>query len=333
MKAEIRSVEFAPGKTLSVELGRLAKQSHGAAVVRMGDTMVLSTVVSNYEAKEGQDFFPLTVEFREAFAAGGKFPGGFIKREGRPSEKEILSCRLIDRTIRPLFPEGYYNETQVICQVISSDAENDADVLAGVATSISIMVSDIPFESPSAMVRVGRINGEYIVNPTVQETRTSDFDLIVGGTMDSIAMVEGEFQESSEKEMLDAIAIGHEAIRKLCKFQLELQKEFGKEKREFTTPQPDAALVADVTAIVGNRYEEVSLAKLAKKEYSEATSAIKSEVKEALAEKYPDQEKAISEICHTLQEQALRKMILDHKQRLDGRKPDEIRAIWTEVGY
>jgi polyribonucleotide nucleotidyltransferase len=333
MKAEIRTVEFAPGKTLSVELGRLAKQSHGSSVVRLGDTMVLSTVVSNYEAKEGQDFFPLTVEFREAFAAGGKFPGGFIKREGRPSEKEILSCRLIDRTIRPLFPEGYYNETQVICQVISSDAENDADVIAGVATSISIVVSDIPFESPSAMVRVGRLNGEYIVNPTVQEVRQSDFDLIVGGTMQSIAMVEGEFQEVSEQQMLDAIAVGHEAIRKLCQFQLDLQMEFGKEKREFVAPQPDPALVADVTALVGNRYEEVSMAKLAKKEYSEATSTIKADVKAALVEKFPDQEKAISEICHTLQEQALRKMILDHKQRLDGRKPDEIRAIWTEVGY
>src|SRR5690606_9629083 len=204
---------------------------------------------------EGQDFFPLTVEFREAFAAGGKFPGGFIKREGRPSEKEILSCRLIDRTIRPLFPDGYYNETQVICQVISSDAENDADVLAGVANSIAITVSDIPFETPSAMVRVGRIAGEYVVNPMVSEVRTSDFDLVVGGTMDSIAMVEGEFQEVSEKEMLEAIAVGHAAIKKLCQFQLDLQKEFGKEKREFTTPQPNADLVTAVTEFVGNRYE------------------------------------------------------------------------------
>lgn len=333
MKAKLRSVEFAPGKTLTIELGRLAKQSHGAVVARTGDTMVLATVVSNYEAKEGQDFFPLTVEFRESYAAGGRFPGGFIKREGRPSEKEILSCRLIDRTIRPLFPDAYYNETQVICQVISSDAENDADVIGGIATSVAIMISDIPFDSPSALVRVGRVDGEYIINPTVEQTRKSDFDLVVGGTMDSIAMVEGEFQEVSEKEMLDAIATGHAAIKKLCQFQLDLQKEFGKPKREYTVPAKNEELIAAVTKLVGNRYEEVSLAKLAKKEYSAATSAIKDEVVTALAENYPDHGKAISEICHDLQEKALRKMILDHKQRLDGRKPDEIRHIWTEVGY
>lgn len=333
MKAEIRSVEFAPGKTLSVELGRLAKQAHGATVIRMGDTMVLATAVSNYEAKEGQDFFPLTVEFRETFAAGGRFPGGFIKREGRPSEKEILSCRIIDRTIRPLFPEGYFNETQVICQVISSDSENDADVLAGIGTSIALVTSDIPYDSPSAIVRVARIAGEFVVNPTVQEVKTSDFDLIVGGTMNSIAMVEGEFQEVSEQEMVDAIAVGHKAIQKLCEFQLELQTEFGKPKREFVSPKPAADLVADVNAFVGKRYEEISLAKLDKKEYSEASGLIRDEAKAAFEEKYPDSGKAISEICHDLQEKALRAMILDHKQRLDGRAPAEIRAIWTEAGY
>jgi len=333
MKAEIRSVEFAPGKVLSVEIGRLAKQSHGAVVARMGDTMVLSTVVSSYDVKEGQDFFPLTVEYRESYAAGGRIPGGFIKREGRPSEKEILSCRLIDRTIRPLFPEGYFNETQVICQVISSDAENDGDVIGGVATSIAIVISDIPFDSPSAMVRIGRIQGNYIVNPTVEEIHKSDMDLVVGGTMDSIAMVEGEFQEVSEQEMIDAIDVAHQAIKKLCTFQKELQAEFGKPKRESQLTGYDEALLADVTALVGKRYEEVSLAKLAKKAYSEATSAIKDEVMTALAEKYPDHQKTIAEICHDLQEKALRTMILDHKQRLDGRGPKDIRPIWTEVGY
>jgi len=333
MKAEIRSVEFAPGKTLSVELGRLAKQAHGATVIRMGDTMVLATAVSNYEAKEGQDFFPLTVEFRETFAAGGRFPGGFIKREGRPSEKEILSCRIIDRTIRPLFPEGYLNETQVICQVISSDSENDADVLAGIGTSIALVTSDIPYDSPSAIVRVARIAGDFVVNPTVQEVKTSDFDLIVGGTMNSIAMVEGEFQEVSEQEMVDAIAVGHKAIQKLCEFQLELQAEFGKPKREFVSPKPADDLVSDIKAFVGKRYEEISLAKLDKKEYSEASGLIRDEAKAAFEEKYPDMGKAVSSICHDLQEEALRAMILDHKQRLDGRAPAEIRAIWTEAGY
>lgn len=333
MKAEIRTVEFAPGKELSVELGRLAKQSHGAAVVRMGDTMVLATVVSNYEAKDGQDFFPLTVEFRESYAAGGRFPGGFIKREGRPSEKEILSCRLIDRTIRPLFPEGYYNETQVICQVISSDAENDGDVLAGVATSIALTISDIPFEGPCAEVRVGRVNGEFIINPTVSEIRESDIEMVIGGTLTSIAMVEGEFQEVSEDEMLDAIALAHTAIQKLCQFQLDLQAELGKQKRAFEVPRHDEALVNEVTALVGQRYVEISLAKLSKKAYSEATGAVEADVQESLAEKFPEMGKAISEICHSLQENALRTMILDHKQRLDGRGPADIRPIWTEVGY
>jgi polyribonucleotide nucleotidyltransferase len=176
MKADFRTIEFAPGKELKVDTGRLAKQANGSSFVRMGDTVVMATATAAREAKPGQPFFPLTVEFKETFAAGGKFPGGFIKREGRPSEKEILSARLIDRTIRPLFPDGFMNETQIICQVFSSDGENDGDVLGAVAASLSLTLSDIPFEGPMAQVRVARINGEMVVNPTVTELKAADIE-------------------------------------------------------------------------------------------------------------------------------------------------------------
>ncbi len=333
MKEDFRTVEFAPGKTISIETGRLAKQANGSAVVRMGDTMVLATAVSRTEPKPGQDFFPLSVDFREGYAAGGRFPGGFIKREGRPSEKEILSSRLIDRTIRPMFPEGYMNETQIVAYVISSDAENDGDVLGGVATSTALTLSDIPFDGPIAEVRVGRVNGELIINPTVSELADTEIDMIVGGTIESVAMVEGEMSEISEKEMLEAIKYAHQAIIKLCEFQLELKKEFGKEKREFIPPEPNSELVAKINDIIGNRFYEVSKAQLSKHEYNEAIAEIVQEVQEKLAEEYPEQEMDISEICHDIQKDILRNLILDEKLRIDGRKTDEIRSIWTQAGY
>jgi len=224
MKEDFKSVEFAPGKTLSVETGRIAKQADGAVVVRMGDTMVLCTAVSAKDPNEGQNFFPLTVDLRESFSAGGKFPGGFIKREGRPNEKEILSSRLIDRTIRPLFPKGYHHETQVICAVLSSDGENDGDMPGAFGASAAMHISDAPFEGgPSSMVRVGRVDGEFIINPTLTEQKDSDIDLIVGGTAESVLMIEGEMEEISEAEMLDAIKAGQKAIEKLCAFQEELR--------------------------------------------------------------------------------------------------------------
>jgi polyribonucleotide nucleotidyltransferase len=333
MKADFRTVEFAPGRSLSLETGRLAKQAHGSVVVRSGDTMVLATVVSAAEAKEGQSFFPLTVEYRESYAAGGRFPGGFIKREGRSSEKEILSGRLIDRTIRPLFPENYMNDTQVIVQVISSDSQNDADVLGGVATSAALMFSDIPFEGPIAEVRVGRINGEFIINPTVDELKVSEMDMVVGGNADSILMVEGEMSEISEETMIAGIKAGHDAIRKLCAFQVELAKEYGKEKREVDVIEVDATLEARVAEIVGNRFYEFTKSSPDKKAYSEGIDDIVVEVQEKLAEEFPDREGDIAEFAYNLQKKALRELILKEKHRLDGRKPNEIRPIWTEVGY
>lgn len=333
MKADFRSVEFAPGKVLSIETGRLAKQAHGSVVAKMGDTMVLATVVGASEPKPGQDFFPLSVDYRENYAAAGKFPGGFIKREGRPSEKEILSARLIDRTIRPMFPEGYFNEIQLMVQVISSDGQNDGDVIGGTAASAALVLSDIPFDNPIAEVRVGRINGEFVVNPTVQELAQSDIDMVIGGTRDSVAMMEGEMQEISEQEMIQALRLGHEAIKKLCDFQLELRKEFGKEKRELVVSSKDADLYSKIKEIIGDRFVKTSKAGSSKKEYSDTIKSIVAEVQEKLAESYPEMESTIDEYCHDYQKEVLRNLILDEKFRIDGRKPDDIRAIWTEVGY
>ncbi|NIV12439.1 MAG: polyribonucleotide nucleotidyltransferase, partial [Aliifodinibius sp.] len=236
MKEDFRSVEFAPGKTLSIETGRIAKQADGAVVVRMGDTMVLCTAVSSKEPTD-KPFFPLTVDLRESFSAGGKFPGGFIKREGRPNDKEVLSSRLIDRSLRPLFPDGYRFDTQIICSVLSSDGEHDGDVLGGVGASAALHISDVPFAGPIAEVRVGRIDGEFIINPTISEMEESDIDMIIGGTAESVIMMEGEMEEISEKEMLNAIKAAHKSIKKLCEFQEELREEFGKEKRDFE-PEP-----------------------------------------------------------------------------------------------
>jgi polyribonucleotide nucleotidyltransferase len=335
MNQEFKSIEFAPGKTLSIETGRIAKQADGAVVIRMGDTMVLCTAVSEKEAQEGKDFFPLTVDLRESFSAGGKFPGGFRKREGRPNEKEILSSRLIDRTIRPLFPEGYYHETQIICSVISSDGENDGDVLGGVGASAALHLSDAPFQGPSAEVRVGRIDGEYVINPTLTEQKESDIDLIVGGTADSVLMIEGDMDEISEKEMLDAIQAGQEAVEKLCAFQEELREEYGKEKRTFEPEPADEELETKVREIAEDQIHELVHVGLGKEEYSERLTAIKDETVEKLkeTEEYEEEEDVIRGILSDIEKHCLRGMILEEKRRIDGRSPQDIRDIWTQVDY
>jgi polyribonucleotide nucleotidyltransferase len=333
MKADFRTVEYAPGKVLSIETNRLAKQAHGSVVARIGDTMVLATVVGASQPRPGQDFFPLSVDYRENYAAAGKFPGGFIKREGRPSDKEILSSRLIDRTIRPMFPEGYFNEVQIMVQVISSDGQNDGDVIGGTAASTALILSDVPFENPIAEVRVGRVDGQFIVNPTVSEIKASDIDLIIGGTRDSIAMVEGEMKEISEQEMIQALRVGHDAIVKLCDFQLELQKDFGKEKRQLELQSKDEVLLGKIKNIIGDRFVTTSKAGSSKKEYSNAIKEIVTEVQEKLAEEYPDMDDTINDYCHDFQRDVLRNLILDEHFRIDGRKPTDIRSIWTEVGY
>jgi polyribonucleotide nucleotidyltransferase len=335
MKEDFRSVEFAPGKTLSVETGRLAKLADGAVMVRMGDTMVLCTAVSAKEAKPGQDFFPLVVDLRESFTAAGKFPGGFMKREGRPSDGETLASRLIDRSLRPLFPKGYYNDTQIICQVFSSDGQNEADVLGAFGASAAIHLSDIPYDGPMAQVKVGRIDGEFIINPTIDELTKSDMDMIVAGTAESVIMIEGEMSEISEKEMLEAIKAGHESIVKLCQFQEELRKEFGVEKREFVAEETDETLTSKISEIVGNRLSEIVGMGLGKEEFGSKIREVKEEVIEKITaeEEYEEASADISSIYEGLVKEALRNNILENRKRIDGRSPEDIRDIWSQVGY
>ena len=333
MKEDFRSIEFAPGKVLSIETGRIAKQADGSVVVKMGDTMVLCTAVSAKEPKPGQDFFPLTVDHKESFSAAGRFPGGFMKREGRSSEKEILSSRLIDRVLRPLFPKGYVCDTQVISSVISSDDENDGDVLGGVGASLAIHLSDIPFDGPMAEVRVGRVNGEFIINPTRTELLDSDLDMTVGGTDDSILMIEGEMKEISEAEMLAAIKEAHAAIKKLCDFQNELRKELGKEKREFVAPKADDTIEARVSELASAKINEVVNIGLGKEEYNGKIREIKNEVVEALSEEFEEQMGEVKKVLTSLEKKELRNMILEKGRRIDGRSTTDIRDIWTQVGY
>ena len=335
MKEDFRSIEFAPGKTLSVETGRIAKQADGSVVVRMGDTMVLCTAVSAKESKPGQNFFPLTVDHKESFSAAGRFPGGFMKREGRSNEKEILSSRLIDRVLRPLFPKGYYNDTQIISSVISSDDENDGDVLGAVGASLALHLSDVPFNGPMGEVRVGRIDGEYIINPTVSELQLSDIDMVVGGTRDSVLMIEGEMDEISETEMLEAIKVAHTSIAKLCDFQDELRNELGKEKREFIPAKTDATVEDEVKALAESKIKEIIGIGLGKEEYNSKIKEIKDEAIAKLEEQEKEDE-FISEakgILGQIEKNELRNMILTEKRRIDGRTPVDIRDIWTQVGY
>ncbi|HWP81307.1 MAG TPA: polyribonucleotide nucleotidyltransferase [Bacteroidota bacterium] len=320
------------GKTFSFETGRLAKQADGAVMVRYADTMVLATVVSAREPKVDQDFFPLQVEYREKTAAAGKIPGGFFKREGRPTEKEILSSRLIDRPIRPMFPKSYKNETQILVTVYSSDQQHDGDVLGACAASAALMVSDVPFDGPIAEVRVGRINGQFMINPTFNDLEQSDMDVTVAGTEDSIVMVEGEALEISEHDMLAALKFGHEAIRQLCAVQRELANAVNRPKREVASAAVPEELIQEVKTLAGDRLKELSRTVLTKEQRSEATKRVYDDVQAALAEKYPDQASTIAEIVHDIERDAMRWTILQEKKRLDGRGLADIRPITCEVG-
>jgi polyribonucleotide nucleotidyltransferase len=335
MKEEFIEVEYAPGKVLGIETGRLAKQADGSVMIRQGETYVLCTVVSSREPKPGQDFFPLTVDYRESFSAAGKFPGGFMKREGRASEVEILSSRLIDRVLRPLFPKGYYNDTQVIASVVSADGENYADVLGGIGASTAIHISDIPFDGPMAEVRVGRVNGQYIINPTVQELEESDIDMVVGGTASSILMIEGEMKEISEAEMLSAIKEAHSAIQKLCAFQNELRSKLGKEKREFIPSETDESIRMAVTEMAESKIRDVVQKGLGKEDYNGQIREIRDHVLEELTAKdeFANADKEIRNLISEIEKRELRNQILEKKRRIDGRGPEDIRAIWTQTSY
>jgi len=319
------------GRILSFETGRYAKQANGAVMVRYGDTMVLVTAVASEEVKADQDFFPLQVEYREKTSAAGKIPGGFFKREGKPSEKEILSARLCDRPIRPLFPDNFMNETQVIATVFSYDGENDADVLAACGASAALTISDIPFDGPIAEVRVGRIDGAFVINPTHAQIQVSDLELVVAGTSDSIMMVEGEAKELSEEEILDALRFAHEEIKKIVAVQLEFRKAAGKQKWIIPIPQIDENLKNDVYNLAYEKFKEIVYSILTKEERSLKNKELKEYVISNLAEKYPEQEKVIADILHDMEKELMRTRILKEGIRLDGRKTHEIRPITIEL--
>ncbi len=320
------------GKILSIETGRYARQANGAVMVRYGDTMVLVSAVAAEEAKEDRGFFPLQVEYRERTSAAGKIPGGFFKREGRPTEKEILTARLIDRPIRPLFPKEFQNETQIISFVLSYDGENDADVLGAIGASAALTISDIPFDGPMAEVRVGRVDGKFIVNPTHQEVDNSDMELLVAGTEDSIMMVEGESNEVSEEELLDALKFAQSEIIKIVKLQQELREEAGKSKWEVEKKEIDEDLKNDVYQLGEQKFKDIVYSVLAKEERAEKNSELKKEVKESLEEKYPEQESVVSDILHDIEKNFMRKRIIEDGVRLDGRTTTQVRPITIELG-
>jgi polyribonucleotide nucleotidyltransferase len=320
------------GRVLTIESGKFAKQADGAVMVRYADTMVLATVVSAKEAVEGQDFVPLQVEYREKTSAAGKIPGGFFKREGRPTEKEILSSRLIDRPIRPLFPKNYRHETQVLVTVYSSDQEHDADVLGAIGASAALLISDVPFDGPIAEVRIGRVDGRHVINPTLAQLEKSDMDLVVAGTAESVVMVEGEARETSEAEFLEAMKVAHEAIKRIISAQLEFAQGIAKPKRQIETDSADPALVTEVSALIGERIKNLNRSVLSKDERSRQREGIETELKQQLAEKYPEKDHLISQVLHDIEREDMRLMILDEGRRLDGRPFTEIRPITCEAG-
>ncbi len=324
------------GRTITLETGKLAKQAHGSVVVKMGGTILLAAVVSNEEAKEGVDFLPLTVDYREKFAAAGRVPGGFLKREGRPSDEEILVMRLVDRCLRPLFPGDYHSETQVMISLLSYDENVAADCLAGLAASAAIAVSDIPFDGPMSEVRVARINGEFKINPAPAEMAEADIDMMIGASMDSVVMVEGEMKEISEKEMVEAIAFAHEAIKKQIEAQLALAAgiEKAQTKREYEHEVHDLDLKKQIMDELYTSVYEVAKAGLPKKERSERFKEIREAYKERYSEEELEEKEAlINTYYHDVESEAMRNMILNDSQRLDGRALDEVRPIWTEVDY
>ena len=330
-KQEIRLED---GRVITLETGKLAKQADGSVVVRMGDCMLLATAVSARK-QSPVDFLPLTVDYREKFAAAGKFPGGFFKREARPSDGEVLTMRLVDRVLRPLFPKDYHAETQVMIQLMSHDENVMPDSLAGLAASTAIQLSDIPFEYPISEVRVARVDGMFIVNPSRDQLATSDIDIMIGASADSVAMVEGEFDEISEEEMLDAIAFGHEAIKDQVKAQIALAESVGKKVvRTYEEEEKDDALEKEIHNATYQKYYEVAKKGLSKAERSEQFTEIKEASKSTLNEEVVlEKRDLVSRYHNSTQKKAVRDLVLEEGIRLDGRKTTDIRPIWCEVDY
>ncbi len=322
------------GREISIETGKLAKQAHGSVVVQSGNCMLLCTVVSNYHAAD-VDFLPLTVDYREKFAAAGRYPGGFFKREARPSDGEVLTMRLVDRVLRPLFPKDYHAETQVMIQLMSHDDDVMPDAMAGLAASAAIQLSDFPFECAISEVRVGRVNGEFIINPTRAQLEESDIDMMIGASADSVMMVEGEMDEISEEEMTEAIKAAHEAIKEQCAAQERLAKAVGKkEVREYDPEAEDEDLAKKIHEMVYDKTYAIAKAGSAKHERGQAFSEIKEEVFESFSEEEQEElGKLIHKYVAKAQKEAIRNLTLEEGSRLDGRKTDEIRPIWCEVDY
>ncbi len=335
MNVVTKTINLPDGRTITIETGKLAKQADGSVVVRMGNTMLLATVVSNKEAKEGVDFLPMSVDYQEKFASTGKIPGGFLKREGRLSDYEILISRLVDRALRPLFPDDYHAETQININLISGDEEALPDSLAALAASSALSVSDIPFGGPISEVRVARVDGKFIINPSKKQKEAADLDLIVAGTLENIMMVEGEMKEVSEDDMLDAIKKAHEAIKVQCQVQKELEAEVGKtEKREYSHETNDEDLRQRIKSELYDKvYGVVSQQITNKNERSEQIKAIKEAFIESLGEEHEYDEDLIGKYFKEVQKEASRNLCLDEKKRLDGRETNEIRPIWSEVDY
>ncbi len=331
-----KSFDIGDGRIINIETGKLAKQADGSVVVKMGDTMLLATVVSKKDAAENVDFMPLSVDYQEKYAATGRFPGGFFKREARPSEYEILVSRLIDRALRPLFPDNYHAETQVLVTLISGDKDFMPDALACLAASAALTISDIPFNGPISEVRVGRIDGKYIINPSTADILLSDIDIIVAASLDNIVMVEGEMKEVSENDLVGALKFAHETIKLQCRAQLELAElvEKSKVKREYCHEKNDENLRTSLHNFAYPKIYEIAGKATAKHERLDAMEKIKADFIESIPEEEREAKKPlIGRYFFEVEKEAVRTVILNERKRLDGRKLDEIRPIWSEVDY
>ena len=332
----VKTIELPDGRTITLETGKLAKQADGSVMLRMGNTMLLATVCAAKDAVPGTDFMPLQVEYKEKFSAFGRFPGGFTKREGRASDYEILTCRLVDRALRPLFPDNFHAEVYVNIILFSADGVDMPDALAGLAASAALAVSDIPFNGPISEVRVARINGQFVINPTFEQLEQADMDLMVGATYENIMMVEGEMDEVSEQDLLEAMKAAHEAIKIQCKAQMELAEEVGSTvKREYCHEVNDEELRKAVhDACYDKAYAIAASGNKNKHERMDAFDAIREEFKAQFSEEELEEKAAlIDRYYHDVEKEAMRRSILDEGKRLDGRKTTEIRPIWCETSY
>ena len=329
-----KTIEFNDGKKITIETGKLAKQADGSVELRMGDTVLLAAVTSAKEAREHVDFMPLSVDYKEKYASLGRFPGGFMKREARPTDHEILISRLVDRALRPLFPEDYHSDTFVNITLVSADRDIMPDALAGLAASAALAVSDIPFNGPISEVRVARVEGDFIVNPTFTQLESADIDIVVAATIDNILMVEGEMKEVQETEMLEAIKIAHEEIKTHCQVQLDLAKELGIEKRTYCHEENDDELKEKVYK---ETYDKAYAVAMKQNPSKHGRSEDFGKIKEEFLAQYSEEDEVdkglVSKYFHDVEKDAVRNMVLAERKRLDGRGTDEIRPIWCEVDY